>query len=126
MKALLTGSESTGLSFSDNFGSVNRPPTSVTQKKSAGGRKNREEGPPRGFLAPPGSSSGHDISAKIVCKDGVRTSVFWRKLGTGSEPDVQLTDPKRKYAFGVAVFDNAQVRHAYTPGVLKLKFEKWL
>jgi hypothetical protein len=53
----------------------------------------------------------------------VRTSVFWRKLATGSEYDVQFTDPKKEYAFGVAVFDNAQVRHAYTPGVLKLKFE---
>jgi hypothetical protein len=27
------------------------------------------------------------------------------------------------YTFGVAVFDNAQVRHAYSPGVLKLVFE---
>jgi hypothetical protein len=24
---------------------------------------------------------------------------------------------KKQYAFGVAVFDNAQVRHAYSPGV---------
>ena len=29
----------------------------------------------------------------------------------------------KEYAFGVAVFDNAQVRHAYSPGALKLKFE---
>ena len=29
----------------------------------------------------------------------------------------------QEYAFGVAVFDNAQVRHAYSPGVLKMKFE---
>jgi len=36
---------------------------------------------------------------------------------------VQFTDMKQEYAFGVAVFDNAQVRHAYTPGVLRLKFE---
>ena len=31
--------------------------------------------------------------------------------------------PDGQYAFGVAVFDNAQVRHAYSPGVYKLKFE---
>jgi len=33
---------------------------------------------------------------------------------------VRFTDLKNEYAFGVAVFDNAQVRHAYTPGVLRL------
>ena len=64
-----------------------------------------------------------DISAKNVYKDGTRTVVFWRKLVTGSEYDVQFNDLKKEYAFGVSVFDNAQVRHAYTPGVLKLKFE---
>jgi Ethylbenzene dehydrogenase len=58
-----------------------------------------------------------------VWKDGVRTIVFTRKLVTGSEYDVQFNDPKKEYAFGVAVFDNAQVRHAYVPGVLKLKFD---
>lgn len=30
---------------------------------------------------------------------------------------------KKSYALGVAVFDNARVRHAYSPGVLKLVFE---
>jgi hypothetical protein len=54
--------------------------------------------------------------------DSVRRSP-WRKLATGSEYDVQFTDLKKEYAFGVAVFDNAQGRHAYTPGVLRLKFE---
>jgi len=53
----------------------------------------------------------------------VRTSVFCRKLATGSEYEVQFTDPKKEYGFGVAVLDNAQVRHAYSPGVLKLKLE---
>ena len=37
----------------------------------------------------------------------------------GSPPREQ----EKEYAFGVAVFDNAQVRHAYSPGVLKMKFE---
>jgi hypothetical protein len=53
----------------------------------------------------------------------VRTSVFWRKLVTGSEYAIQFSDMRKEYAFGVAVFDNAQVPHAYTPGALKLKFE---
>ena len=38
----------------------------------------------------------------------------------GSEYDVQSNDLKKEHAFGVAVFDNAPVRHAYTPGVLRL------
>ena len=42
---------------------------------------------------------------------------------TGSEFDVQFDDLKKPYAFGVAVFDNAQVRHAFTGGVVKLVFE---
>ena len=49
--------------------------------------------------------------------------MFARKLVTGSEFDVQFSDLKKEYAFGLAVFDNAQVRHAYTPGVLRMKFE---
>ena len=76
-----------------------------------------------GIIVAPFTGDRGDIAAKIVYANGVRTSVFWRKLATGSEYDVQFSDPKKEYAFGVAVFDNAQVRHAYTPGVLKLKFE---
>ena len=63
------------------------------------------------------------ISIKASWKDGTWTLVFWRKLATGSDVDVQFTDLKKQYAFGVAVFDNAQVRHAYVPGVLELAFE---
>ena len=62
-----------------------------------------------------------DIQAKAVWKDGVRTVEIARKRVTNSEFDVQFKD-KKEYAFGVAVFDNAQVRHAYT-GVLKTVLE---
>ncbi len=64
-----------------------------------------------------------DISANVSWRDGVYTIVMWRKLVTNSAYDVQFNDPRKTYAFGVAVFDNAQVRHAYTPGVLKMAFE---
>ena len=64
-----------------------------------------------------------DVAATAVWKDGVRTIAIARKLVTGSEFDIQFSDLKKEYAFGAAVFDNAQVRHAYVPGVLKLKFE---
>jgi Ethylbenzene dehydrogenase len=63
-----------------------------------------------------------DIQAKGVWKDGVWTLEIARKRVTGSEFDVQF-DAKKEYAFGVAVFDGAQVRHAYSPGVLKMVLE---
>lgn len=76
-----------------------------------------------GIIVAPFTGDRGDISARVGWKDGTRTVVFWRKLVTGSEFDVQFGDLRKEYAFGVAVFDNAQVRHAYTPGVLKLVFE---
>jgi len=76
-----------------------------------------------GIIVAPFTGDRADIPAKSAWKDGSWTLVFSRKLVTGSEFDVQFNDMKKEYAFGVAVFDNAQVRHAYTPGVLKLKFE---
>src|SRR6266542_2273999 len=76
-----------------------------------------------GIIVAPFTGDRGDIGAKVSWKDGVRTVVFWRKLVTGSEYDVQFSDMKKPYAFGVAVFDNAQVRHAFTPGVLKMTFE---
>ena len=76
-----------------------------------------------GIIVAPFTGDRGDIAAKHIWKDGVRTIVMARKLVTNSEFDVQFNDMKKDYAFGVAVFDNAQVRHAYTAGVLKLKFE---
>jgi hypothetical protein len=76
-----------------------------------------------GIIVAPFTGDRGEISSKIVYKGGVRTSVFWRKLVTGSEFDVQFSDLKKEYAFGVAIFDNAQVRHAYLPGMLKMRFE---
>src|SRR4029453_4629165 len=76
-----------------------------------------------GIIVAPFTGDRGDIAVKSVWKDGVWTLVFARKLVTGSDFDVQFSDLKKQYAFGVAVFDNAQVRHAYTPGVLKLVFE---
>jgi hypothetical protein len=71
----------------------------------------------------PFSGDRADLSGAMVWKGGVWTLVIARKLVTKSEYDVQFDDLKKQYAFGVAVFDNAQVRHAYTTGVLKLAFE---
>jgi hypothetical protein len=76
-----------------------------------------------GIIVAPFTGDRGDIAAKHTYKDGVRTIEIARKLVTGSEFDVQFDDLKKDYAFGVSVFDNAQVRHAYSTGVLKMKFE---
>ncbi len=76
-----------------------------------------------GIIVAPLTGDRGDIWAKHAWKDGVWTVVIGRKLVTKSEFDVQFNDMKKEYAFGVAIFDNAQVRHAYHPGVLKMKFE---
>ena len=76
-----------------------------------------------GIIVAPFSGDRGDVAVRWTYKDGVRTLEIARKLVTGSEFDVQFNDLKKQYAFGVAVFDNAQVRHAYTPGVLKMVFE---
>jgi len=65
-----------------------------------------------------------DIDAAIAWKDGVWTPVLSRKLVTGSKFDVQFDKLDAEYAFGFAAFDNAQVRHAFHPGAIKLKFAK--
>ena len=53
-----------------------------------------------------------DLSAGWTYADGKWMLEFGRKLDTGSATDVQFTDLTAMYYFGVAVFENAQVRHA--------------
>lgn len=65
-----------------------------------------------------------DISAKAIWSKGMWTLEFSRKLKTGSQYDVQFDDLNKQYAFGVAVFDNAQVRHAFATIPYKLSFAK--
>jgi len=76
-----------------------------------------------GIIVAPFTGDRGDLAAKHAWKDGVWTIVIARKLVTNSEFDVQFSDLKKPYTFGVSVFDNAQVRHAYNAGVLKLVFE---
>ena len=64
-----------------------------------------------------------EISARYRYQNGMRVVEIARKLVTGSEYDVQFSDLKKEYPFGVALFDNAQVRHAFSTGVFRLKFE---
>jgi Ethylbenzene dehydrogenase len=76
-----------------------------------------------GIIVAPFAGDRGDLSAVHAWKDGVWTVMIARKLVTGSEFDVQFSDMTKEYAFGVAIFDNAQVRHAYSAGVLKMKLE---
>jgi hypothetical protein len=63
-----------------------------------------------------------DISAAWMWKDGMWTIEFSRKLVTGSETDVQFNDLNGMYYFGLAIFENAQVRHAFQSGSTPLVF----
>ncbi len=63
-----------------------------------------------------------DLSAAWMWKDGVWTIEFSRKLTTGSETDVQFSDLAATYYFGLAVFENAQVRHAFQTGATPFVF----
>lgn len=64
-----------------------------------------------------------DITAGWEWKDGVWTIEFGRKLVTAGEFDVQFSDLGAMYYFGLAIFENAQVRHAFEQGVSFLVFQ---
>ncbi|HLB46867.1 MAG TPA: ethylbenzene dehydrogenase-related protein, partial [Anaerolineales bacterium] len=65
-----------------------------------------------------------DISAGWTYADGKWTIEFGRKLVTASEKyDVQFNDLVSTYFFGIAVFDNAQVRHAFEAGATPFVFK---
>ena len=51
------------------------------------------------------------------------TIEFGRKLVTNGEFDVQFSDLTVVYYFGLAIFENAQVRHAFEQGVSFLVFQ---
>ncbi len=65
-----------------------------------------------------------DVKVAARWANGIFTTEVSRKLVTGSKFDVQFSDLNGEYAFGVAAFDNAQVRHAVHYDALKLRFAK--
>jgi hypothetical protein len=75
-----------------------------------------------GIIVAPFAGDRGDLTAQAKWANGKWTLEWSRKLSTGSKYDVQFTDPAKAYAFGVAVFENAQVNHAWSPGVYTLKF----
>jgi hypothetical protein len=76
------------------------------------------------YFINPMSGDRADIRVALSWKDGMYTSVVARKLVTGSKFDVQFADLGARYAFGIAAFDNAQVRHATSDDPLFLVFAK--
>jgi len=64
-----------------------------------------------------------NISAGWKWADGKWTIEFGRALETGSETDVQFNDLAAQYFFGLAIFENAQVRHAFQYGVSTMVFK---
>lgn len=69
-----------------------------------------------GIIKSPIVGDRGNISAAWKYADGVWTIEFSRALETGSETDVQFSDLAGTYYFGLAVFENAQVRHAFQTG----------
>jgi len=74
------------------------------------------------IIVRPPTGDRADIQGKAVYGDGKWTMEYGRKLTTGSQYDVQFSDLTKEYAFGTAVFDNAQVRHSYESAASKLVF----
>ncbi|MBZ0274976.1 MAG: ethylbenzene dehydrogenase [Anaerolineae bacterium] len=65
-----------------------------------------------------------DITAGWQWADGVWTLEFSRALVTGSEFDVQFEDLAATYYFGIADFDNAQVRHSFAGDPIMFVFQQ--
>ncbi|MFZ2306987.1 MAG: ethylbenzene dehydrogenase-related protein [Rhodoferax sp.] len=65
-----------------------------------------------------------DVRVANSYANGMHTSVVSRKLVTGSKFDVQFSDLGKRYGFGFAAFDNAQVRHATSDDPMYLVFGK--
>lgn len=76
-----------------------------------------------GIIVSPFTGDRGDLAAGIKWENGKWTQEIARKLTTGSEFDVQFDDLSKQYGFGIAVFDNAQVRHAYDVRPILLTFK---
>jgi hypothetical protein len=63
-----------------------------------------------------------DLKTKGVWKNGKWTVMMSRKLQTGYDDDVQF-NARKKYPFGLAVFDNEHNEDSYDSDPLKLQFK---
>jgi len=70
-----------------------------------------------------GEGSRGDIKAVSRYAYGGWTVMLYRKLDTGNEDDVAF-NPRKKYSFGMALFDNSGDEDSYDSEVLTLQFKK--
>ena len=75
-----------------------------------------------GIVTAPFRGDRGDITGKAVWGDNRWTLEWGRNLITKSQYDIRFVDLTRTYYFGIAVFDNSQVRHAFHRGVNRLEF----
>lgn len=79
-----------------------------------------------GIEISPFKGSRADIFAASHWKDGYWTLEIKRALTTSGEnaliQDVQFSDLRQAYYFGLAVFDNTQINHLYYNGSIELNF----
>jgi hypothetical protein len=74
------------------------------------------------ILVSPLTGDRGELPTMAQYSNGGWTLELSRALVTGSDKDVQFEDLRQPYYFGVAVFDNAQVRHSFETGVSALRF----
>lgn len=76
-----------------------------------------------GIIVSPFVGDRGDVQTKARYEKGQWTLEIARKRVTGSPHDIQFDDVSKSYFFGVAAFDNSQVRHAFSGGVYQLQFD---
>ena len=76
-----------------------------------------------GIVKAPFTGDRANIDAGWKWSDGAWTLEFGRPLVTDSKFDVQFDNLTKPYHFGVSVFDNAQVRHAFQQRAETLIFQ---
>ncbi|MDD4506670.1 MAG: ethylbenzene dehydrogenase-related protein [Sulfurospirillaceae bacterium] len=73
------------------------------------------------------SGSRGDIATQAAWKDGKWTLIFKRALVTthpkSAEQDVQFSDLKKPYFFGISAFDNSAINHVFHEGSIELTFK---
>ena len=80
-----------------------------------------------GVIVAPFTGSAGDVSAQGRWDKGAWTVEIKRKLVTDGEgaktQDVQFSDLKKAYYFGLSVFDNTEISHLYHEGALRMTFK---
>jgi hypothetical protein len=98
-------------------------PGQLVEGEAVAGAKGKEGQVVPGWVLSRFSGSMADVKAKSKWANGRWTVMLQRKLETGDkENDVQF-DPRREFAFGLAVFNNSSRHNSYNSGPMHLKFD---